>query len=142
MNKPDKRIMKSTIQAFLLTILTYIVMTGSLAAQDVNSKITLAIKSSSATELAKYFNNSIDLTIPGSEGTYSKVQAEQIVKSFFVKYPPVSFTINHQGKSNDGSIYAIGTYKSSSLSFRTYYLAKQISGQLLIHQLKFESRED
>lgn len=142
MNKPDKKIMKSTIQAFLLTILTYIVMTGSLAAQDVNSKITLAIKSSSATELAKYFNNSIDLTIPGSEGTYSKVQAEQIVKSFFVKYPPVSFTINHQGKSNDGSIYAIGTYKSSSLSFRTYYLAKQISGQLLIHQLKFESRED
>lgn len=134
--------MKSTIRAFILAILTYIVMTGCLAAQDVNSKISLAIKSSSATELSKYFNSSIDLTIPGSEGTYSKVQAEQIVKSFFVKYPPVSFTINHQGKSNDGSIYAIGTYKSSSLSFRTYYLAKQISGQLLIHQLKFESRED
>lgn len=134
--------MKSPIQAFMLSLLIYIVMTGSIAAQDVNSKITLAIKSSSATELSKYFNNSMDLTIPGSEGTYSKVQAEQIVKSFFAKYPPVSFTINHQGKSNDGSIYAIGTYKSSSQSFRTYYLAKPISGQMLIHQLKFESRED
>lgn len=142
MNKPVNRIMKSTIRAFVLTLLIFTVVTLSVTAQDVNSKITAAIKSSSATELAKYFNNSIDLTIPGSEGTYSKVQAEQIVKSFFVKYPPVSFTINHQGKSNDGSIYAIGTYKSSTLSFRTYYLAKPIGGQMLIHQLKFESREE
>lgn len=111
-------------------------------AQDVGNKITQAIQSSNATDLAKYFNNTIDLTIPGSEGTYSKVQAEQILKSFFNKYPPVSFTINHKGNSNDGSMYAIGTYKSKSQSFRTYYLTKPINGQLLIHQLKFESRED
>lgn len=111
-------------------------------AQDVGNKITQAIQSSNATELAKYFNSTIDLTIPGSEGTYSKVQAEQILKSFFSKYPPVSFTINHKGNSNDGSMYAIGTYKSKTQSFRTYYLTKPINGQLLIHQLKFESRED
>lgn len=115
---------------------------GKLNAQDINAKISQAIQSSNAAELAKYFNNSIDLTIPGSEGTYSKVQAEQIIKSFFSKYPPVTFTINHKGNSKDGSMYAIGTYKSKSQSFRTYYLTKPIEGQLLIHQLKFESRED
>jgi len=92
--------------------------------------------------LTKFFNNSIDLTIPGSEGTYSKVQAEQILKSFFAKYPPVSFTINHKGNSNDGSLYAIGTYKTKSQSFRTYYLSKPIDGQMMIHQLKFESRDE
>ncbi len=114
----------------------------SVSAQDINGKVSMAIKSSNSTELSKYFNNSIDLTIPGSEGTYSKVQAEQILKSFFTKYPPVSFTINHKGSSNDGSVYAIGTYKSNSVTFRTYYLTKSIGGQLLIHQLKFESREE
>lgn len=114
----------------------------STVAQDVNSKISQAIQSSSASELSKYFNNSIDLTIPGSEGTYSKVQAEQIIKDFFAKYPPVSFAINHKGNSNDGSIYCIGTYKSKLRSFRTYYLTKPIGGQLMIHQLKFESREE
>ncbi len=142
MNIPGNKILRSILPFTMLTLLTFFMMTGTVRAQDVNSKITAAIKSSNATELAKYFNNSIDLTIPDSEGTYSKVQAEQIIKSFFVKYPPVSFTINHQGKSNDGSVYAIGTYKSKTLTFRTYYLAKPIGGQLLIHQLKFESREE
>lgn len=111
-------------------------------AQDMNAQVTQAIKSSNAAELSKYFNSSIDLTIPESEGTYSKVQAEQILKSFFTKFPPVSFSINHKGSSNDGSMYAIGTYKSKTRSFRTYYLTKPINGQHLIHQLKFESRED
>ncbi len=142
MNIPGNMILRSILPFTIITLLTFLVMGGSVRAQDVNSKITSAIKSSNATELARYFNNSIDLTIPDSEGTYSKVQAEQIVKSFFSKYPPVSFTINHQGKSNDGSVYAIGTYKSKTLSFRTYYLAKPIGGQMLIHQLKFESREE
>ncbi|HLO91906.1 MAG: DUF4783 domain-containing protein [Chloroflexota bacterium] len=127
-----------TVFAFAATVM----FANNAVAQDVNSKIAQAIQSSNATQLAKYFNNSIDLTIPGSEGTYSKVQAEQILKSFFTKYPLVSFTINHKGNSNDGSMYAIGTYVSKAQSFRTYFLTKPIGGQLLIHQLKFESREE
>jgi hypothetical protein len=126
----------------LLLCIGLIVMTEQVSAQDINTKVSQAIQSSNTSELAKYFNNSIDLTIPDSEGTYSKVQAEQILKSFFSKYPPVSFTINHKGNSKDGSQYAIGTYKSKLVSFRTYYLTKPIGGQLLIHQLKFESREE
>lgn len=114
----------------------------SVYAQDMNSKIAASIKTANARELSNYFNNTIDLTIPGNEGTYSKGQAEMIVKSFFVKYPPASFTLNHQGKSNDGSHYAIGTYKSGSLEFRAYFLVKVLSGQPLIHQLKFESDKD
>lgn len=141
MNKLNNRIIRSLYQISVLIFLILIV-TMSVSAQDMNGKISQAIKSSNPTELSKYFNNSIDLTIPGSEGTYSKVQAEQIIKSFFTKYPPVSFTINHKGSSNDGSVYAIGTYTSSSITFRTYYLTKSIGGQLLIHQLKFESREE
>lgn len=141
MNKLNNRIFGSLFQISIIIFLLLIV-TMSVSAQDINGKISQAIKSSNSTELSKYFNNSIDLTIPGSEGTYSKVQAEQILKSFFTKYPPVSFTINHKGSSNDGSVYAIGTYKSSSITFRTYYLTKSIGGQLLIHQLKFESREE
>jgi hypothetical protein len=113
-----------------------------LNAQDLNTQVTQAISNSNAAGLSKYFNTSIDLTIPESEGTYSKVQAEQILKSFFTKYPPVSFSINHKGSSNDGSMYAIGTYKSKTRAFRTYYLTKPINGQQLIHQLKFESREE
>lgn len=116
--------------------------TSIVTAQEINSKIAAAIKTANARDLSNYFNNTIDLTIPGNEGTYSKGQAEMIVKSFFVKHPPSSFTLNHQGKSNDGSHYAIGTYKSGATAFRTYFLLKVLSGQPLIHQLKFETDED
>ncbi|MGE5382116.1 MAG: DUF4783 domain-containing protein [Omnitrophica WOR_2 bacterium] len=141
MNKSISRIV-SSVSGIIILVMLIAIVPGKSNAQDINAKISQAIQSSNAADLAKYFNNSIDLTIPGSEGTYSKVQAEQIIKSFFSKYPPVTFTINHKGNSKDGSMYAIGTYKSKSQSFRTYYLTKPIEGQLLIHQLKFESRED
>lgn len=141
MNKKISRGLRRFI-TLLLTCVGLVILTQQVSAQDINAKVSQAIQSSNSSELAKYFNNSIDLTIPNSEGTYSKVQAEQILKSFFSKYPPVSFTINHKGNSKDGSQYAIGTYKSKSVSFRTYYLTKPIGGQLLIHQLKFESREE
>lgn len=127
---------------FLILVLFTSLLSGSVFAQDLNLKIAAAIKTGNAKELSNYFNNTIDLTIPGNEGTYSKGQAEMIVKSFFVKNPPSSFTLSHQGKSNDGSHYAIGIYKSGGTEFRTYFLLKVLSGQPLIHQLKFESDKD
>lgn len=141
MNKSGTRVATSLGTA-LVIILSIVLSSFTANAQDVNTKISQAIKNASTAELSKHFNSSIDLTIPGSEGTYSKVQAEQILKSFFTKFPPQSFAINHKGNSNDGSMYAIGTYKSNTKTFRTYFLVKPIEGQMLIHQLKFESKED
>lgn len=138
--------MKKSVQSGLLhitmVILSVLACFSVQAQNDLNPKITAALRSANAKDLSVYFNNPIDLTTPGNEGTYSKAQAEMIVKSFFQKYPPSSFTLSHQGKSNDGSQYAIGSYKSGPNDFRTYLLLKVISGQPLIHQLKFESDED
>ena len=75
--------------------------------------IASAIRSANAPALAKYFNSSIDLSLPGNEITCSKAQAEQIVRDFFAKNPPKSFKINHQGASKDGSQFFIGTYVSA-----------------------------
>lgn len=111
-------------------------------AQEVTSKIAASIRSGNAKELSIYFNQSLDLSAPGSEGTFSKAQAEMIIKNFFTKYPPSSYSQNHQGKSNDGSHYAIGVYKSGNTSFRAYFLLRNIGGKPLIHQLKFESEDD
>ena len=129
------------IRSFVL-ILSISMFTGHLFGQDLNSKIASGIKTGNAKELGLHFNQTLDLSTPDAEGTYSKAQAEMIVKNFFVKYPPASYTRNHQGKSNDGSQYAIGVYKSGKSSFRTYYLLKTINGKPLIHQLKFEPEDE
>lgn len=123
-------------------ILAFSFFTHQSVAQDLTAKIASGIKTANAKELGIHFNQTLDLSTPDAEGTYSKAQAEMIVKNFFVKYPPTSYTQNHQGKSNDGSQYAIGVYKSGKFSFRTYYLLKTIGGKPLIHQLKFESEDE
>jgi len=105
---------------------------------DVIEDIGNAIKSGKATAVSKYFNSTLDLTIPGNEGTYSKPQAELILKEFFSKNPPKSFAVNHQGSSNDGSLYAIGNYVSGSVTFRTYFLLKKVNTGYLMQKLEFE----
>lgn len=105
---------------------------------DTGSRIASLIKSGSARELARYFNVSVQLTLPDDDGRYSRTQAELIIRNFFLKYPPSSFKINHHGSSSDGSRYYIGVYKSGNFTFRSYYLLKHVSDKALIHQLRFE----
>ncbi|HOY31976.1 MAG TPA: DUF4783 domain-containing protein [Bacteroidales bacterium] len=106
--------------------------------EDITTSIAAAIKDGDSKKLASYFNSSIDLTVPGTEGTYSKSQAEMIVKDFFTKFPPVTFKINQQGSSTEGSQFAVGILATKSGVFRTYFLIKKVNNLPLIHQLQFE----
>ena len=106
--------------------------------EDINQDIISAIKTGNSKELAKHFSATIELTVPEHEGNFSKVQAELLVKNFFVKYSPKTFTVNNKGKSRSGSSYTIGTLVTGNGTFRIYYLIKNISGVNCIQQLLFE----
>jgi hypothetical protein len=101
-------------------------------------EIAKLIRKGDARELARNFNVSVQLTLPENEGRFSRTQAEMIIRDFFSKHPPKSFSINHQGASSDGSRYYIGVYKTTSVTFRSYFLLKQVADKALIHQLRFE----
>jgi len=105
---------------------------------DAVKNVGEAIKTMDAKKLATYFNTSVDLEVEDISGTYSKTQAEEIIRDFFKKAPLLSFTVNHEGSSNDGSEFIIGTYKTASKNFRVYVLMKKESDKLLIRQLQFE----
>jgi len=107
-------------------------------ADPIINEIAAAISDANAGTLAKYFNETVDITLPDNEGTYSKSQAELIMKDFFSKNPPDTFEIKHQGSSNKGSIYAIGTYSTANVSYRNYMLLKKISEDLKITQFRLE----
>ncbi len=109
-----------------------------LPANDVVNDVANAIELMDAKKLAEFFNSTIDLEIGETDGNYSKTQAEMIVRDFFKNFPLTSFAVNHQGSSNDGSKYFIGTYKTSTQEYRVYVLLKKQDDQLLIHQLQFE----
>ncbi len=105
---------------------------------DITPAVASALRSGNASALAAYFNSTIDLTLPGSEGTYSRSQAELIVKGFFNMNKPSDFTIQHKGSSGEGSQFCIGLLNTDNGDFRTYFLIKTITQQSVITQLQFE----
>ncbi len=96
-----------------------------------------ALKSGNTSQLAKFFNTSIELAIPDQEDIYSSQQAELIMKEFFAKHVPTNFIILHKG-GKEGSQYAIGNLITGTGNFRVTLLIKLRDNMPYIHQLRFE----
>ena len=112
----------------------------SFAQPDVCDNISNAIGAGDAKQLASYFGNTVELTIMNREESYSKTQAELIVRDFFAKNPPKSFTILHKGSSKDGTYYAIGNLTTTKgVVFRTSFFTRQSDGKHIIQELRFET---
>lgn len=100
--------------------------------------IVAAIQKGDSRELSKYFQQSIELDIPGFADICDKAQAEMIMRDFFSKNPPKSFKINSQGSSVKGSTYFVGTYTTAKQSFKVYCLIISEKGKTLVKNLQFE----
>ncbi len=108
-------------------------------ASTIAGEVSKAIRVGNAQQVAKYFGQNVDLRLPGSEGIFSRSQAEIIFRNFFSKNPPVSFTVDQQGSSRDGSVYVIGTLKTKKgNTFRAYFYVKKVSETFFLHQVQFE----
>lgn len=127
--------MKKTIKLLLSVLLIATVV----KAADVFDDIGTAIRSGDARQIARFFNNNVDLTIFNQEEVYSKAQAEMVLKDFFSKNAPKSFTIIHKGVSKEGARYAIGTLTTTQgQNIRTYFFVKESGGNSSIQELRFE----
>ncbi len=108
-------------------------------AADVFDQVGAAIRSGDARMIARFFNTNVDLTIVNQEDVFSKAQAEMVIKDFFAKNTPRSYTIIHRGVSKEGAKYAIGTLVTTQGStFRTYFFVKESGGMSYIQELRFE----
>jgi len=117
-----------------------LLVSSSFTELEVCDEIGNAIRAGDSKQLASYFANTIDLTILNREDSYSKTQAELIVRDFFTKNPPKSFTVVHKGTSKEGTLYGIGTLVTTKGgAFRTSFFAKQSGEKYFIQELRFET---
>ncbi len=108
-------------------------------AEDMVEDIVKAMEKSNAREMAKFFSNNVDLSLPRAEGTFSKSQSEMILRDFFSRNPPTSFEVSHEGTSRDGSVYFIGhLLTEDGQSYRCYFLIKKVSRTFFLHRIQFE----
>jgi hypothetical protein len=117
------------------------VLTLNAQANKIPENIVLSFKGGNAAELAKFFHSNVELIILKNEDVYSRTQAEQIIRKFFLEHKPISFKIIHEGGS-ENSRYAIGSLKTAEQSYRIYILMKKQEESPLIHQLRIEEEED
>jgi hypothetical protein len=106
--------------------------------EEIIDQVALSIRQGNAENLSVHFGQTLDITLAATEGNYSKSQATLIIKDFFTQHPPASFEVKHQGSSDNGSVYMIGTYLSGKSSYRVYLLLKNISSSLTLQQIQFE----
>ena len=125
--------MKNLLFAFLLTPLFSMGNNVNLAG------ITEAISKGDATELSKYFDQSVEIALLDEEDVYNKTQATTVVKDFFAKNKPTSFSQVHQGTSKgQDSKYCIGNLTTSTATFRVYIYMKVVGETYTIQELRFD----
>ncbi len=101
------------------------------------TEIINAIQSGNASEASKFFDNTVEITLPGKSNSYSKSQAELVLHDFFSNNQIKNFQVIHKS-DNGGSQYCIGNLNTSSGIFRTTIYMKQKGDKLVVQELRFE----
>lgn len=127
------------IKAFTVALMSVMALGFSpvTAQNEVINNVRDALKTGSSRELSKYLNNTVEISINGEKSSYSRNQAEFVLKDFFNKYPSQGFRYVHQGSSKEGLKYTVGTYTYDRGEFRVFMLIKQISGTYLVDKIDF-----
>ena len=128
--------MKTTIS--ILSLSLFILLSSFSFGSGIDD-IIAAMKTGNASQVAKFFDNNVEISMPDKSNSYSKSQGELVLKDFFTNNVVKSFDIIHKGE-NAGSQYCIGTLVTKSGSFRTTIFMKQKGDQQVLQELRFENR--
>jgi len=100
-------------------------------------EVISAMKAGNATDIAKFFDNTVEINMPEKSNSYSRSQAELVLKDFFSSHAVKSFTVIHKGE-NSGSQFCIGTLVTKNGSYRTTIFMKQKGDKQLLQGITFE----
>jgi hypothetical protein len=104
---------------------------------EVPSDIISALNNGDSGQLSGYLNANVELVIDSKNDVFSKQQATGIITDFFRKNHVTGFQLLHKG-NKDAASFAIGTLKTSSVTYRVYVLTRKNE----IQQLRIEPSND
>jgi hypothetical protein len=99
--------------------------------------VIAAMKAGSSSEIARFFDNTVEINTPEKSSSYSKSQAELVLKDFLNSHAVKTFTVIHKGE-NAGSQFCIGTLVTKTGTFRTTIFMKQKGDKQLLQGITFE----
>lgn len=126
-------------QIFTSLLLGSILLLSSFTAQNSSiDEVIGALRSGNASQLSAYFDDNVELTLPDKSDSYSKAQAQLILKDFFGNNGVKGFELKHKGDSPGGH-FCIGTLQTAAGNFRTNVFMKIKNGKEVVKEIRFQS---
>ncbi len=127
--------MKHLVTTLLLGTM---ILFSSFRTQGSIDSVINALRSGNSSELAKYFDDNVELSLPDKSDNFSKAQAQLIVKDFFTNNGVKGFDLKHKGDSNGGGHFCIGTLQTNAGNFRTNVFMKIKNGKEVVKEIRFQ----
>ena len=121
------------------TLLTIGTLLSSFTFFSSIDEVITAMKAGNAVDIAKFFDNTVEINMPDKNNSYSRSQAELVLKDFFSSNGVKSFTVIHKGE-NSGSQYCIGTLVTRNGTYRTTIFMKQKGDKQVLQEITFENK--
>ena len=123
---------------FFTLVLSTVLIAGS-AFKPINGidDVISALRAGNATDVGKYIDENVELSLPDKSDNYSKAQAIMILKDFFSNNVVSGFETKHTG-DNSGNQFCIGTLHTKSGDYRTTVFMKTKNGRQSVKEIKFQ----
>ena len=125
---------------FSTLLLGSVLMLSSFIDQSGIDEVIGALRTGSSNQLSAYFDENVELTLPDKSDSYSRAQAQLIVKDFFGNNGVKGFELKHKGDSPGGH-FCIGTLQTNAGNFRTNVFMKTKNGKEVVKEIRFQSIE-
>jgi hypothetical protein len=121
---------------YSIMLLGAVLMLSSFRAQNGIDEVIGALRAGNSSQLASLFDENVELTLPDKSDSYSKAQAQLIVKDFFGNNGVRGFELKHKGDSPGGQ-FCIGTLQTNAGNFRTNVFMKTKNGREVVKEIRF-----
>ncbi len=119
------------------SLLIYGTLFFILSSFSITEDLVTGLKKGNASQVSKYFDNTVEITFPDKTSSYSKSQATLVLQDFFNTNAVKNLQVLHQG-DNATSQYCIGILQTKNGEFRTSLYLKLKGDLAVLQEIKFE----
>lgn len=133
------QVMLTHMQKFLtFTCVALLFVLSSFKTNKGLDDVINALRAGNATEVAKYIDENVEISLPDKTDNYSRAQAIVILQDFFTNNGVKGFEVKHQG-DNGSNQFCIGFLQTRAGTYRTTIFMKSKNGKQLIKEIRFQS---
>jgi hypothetical protein len=131
--------MNKVKSGFWLLLMSFIFASMSVFAGPIDD-VVAAFKKGDASALTKLMDNTVEIKMTGKSNSYSKAQAEIILKDFFAKNTVKSFDEIHKGGNSNSAEFGVYKMVTSGGTYRTSVFLQKKGATLVLNEIRIENQ--